>query len=239
MLDGRGVIALPFPGELLGIIGAFGPSAVGLWFLVRHMKRSFKSVIKETFFYRGDIRTAFLTFALMPGILGISYLITRFLFGVEYALEWFEAPWMIPVVFLYILFLGGPLGEEIGWRGYALPGLLRKYNPFVASLILGLVWTFWHVPAFFIPDSAQEGISFPLYLVNTMILTMILTVLYLRTKRISSALYFHTSANFALGIFYIIDQTSALVFIGIFMVLTLLTLLYKERARMFKRPAPL
>jgi uncharacterized protein len=44
------------------------------------------------------------------------------------------------------LFLITNLGEEIGWRGYALPLLLRRFNPLVASLILGLSWaafTLW------------------------------------------------------------------------------------------------
>lgn len=234
LLDARGVITLPFPGEVLGIVGAFGPSLVGIILLVRLRDRHFSSIIRETFVYRSDWRTAFLTFALMPAILGGSYLITRFIFGVSYTLEWFETPLLIPVVYLYILFLGGPLGEEIGWRGFALPELMKRHTPFVASLILGFVWTFWHLPAFFIPGSAQEGVSFPLYIVNTMVLTMIITVIHLRMKRISGALYFHASANFALGIFYIIDAPLALLFIGIGMLGTLGTLLYRERRRMFQ-----
>jgi uncharacterized protein len=43
------------------------------------------------------------------------------------------------------LLIGGPLGEEPGWRGFALPRLQQLHGPLVGSLILGVVWTFWHV----------------------------------------------------------------------------------------------
>jgi membrane protease YdiL (CAAX protease family) len=49
--------------------------------------------------------------------------------------------------FIYpALLVGGPLGEEPGWRGFAFPRLQRQYGPLVGTLILGPVWAFWHVP---------------------------------------------------------------------------------------------
>lgn len=52
---------------------------------------------------------------------------------------------MIPFVFLF-----GPLPEEPGWRGYALPGLLARMNGAYASLLVGAVHGLWHLPLFFI-----------------------------------------------------------------------------------------
>jgi Type II CAAX prenyl endopeptidase Rce1-like len=42
--------------------------------------------------------------------------------------------------------LGGPLGEESGWRGYALPRLQRRFSPLASFLILGFIWANWHLP---------------------------------------------------------------------------------------------
>jgi len=48
---------------------------------------------------------------------------------------------------LLALFLNqGGLLEELGWRGFALPYLLRRYTPLIATLIVGVCWTFWHFP---------------------------------------------------------------------------------------------
>jgi membrane protease YdiL (CAAX protease family) len=54
-------------------------------------------------------------------------------------------------VYNYSTLLGGPLGEEPGWRGYALPRLERVLSPVRASLVLALLWVGWHIPLFFYP----------------------------------------------------------------------------------------
>jgi len=230
ILMSRNIINLPISQQLLNMIAPFGPSIVGLVFLIRYEKMKLRAIFTDTFLIKGKGIWKAYALLLMPIILGLSYLITRFIFGLDYHLEWFDAPLAIPIVFVYILFLGGPLGEEVGWRGYALKNMLKYLKPFYASLILGFVWSFWHLPAFFIEGSVQQGIPFYIYTLYTLFITLYITIVFIKTNyNIASALYFHTSANFALGIFFIIDEPLGLFFMSIFMVIALLYLLYKYR----------
>jgi uncharacterized protein len=54
--------------------------------------------------------------------------------------------------------LDGPMGEEPGWRGFALPGLQGGRSPLVATLILALLVTIWHVPLFFLEGGLQPSV---------------------------------------------------------------------------------
>ncbi|UVE51305.1 CPBP family intramembrane metalloprotease [Haloferax larsenii] len=54
----------------------------------------------------------------------------------------------IPVVLLVNVFLGGPLAEEAGWRGFAHPLLHERFGPGTAGVVIGSIWGLWHAPLF-------------------------------------------------------------------------------------------
>ncbi|MEZ4869454.1 MAG: lysostaphin resistance A-like protein [Caldilineaceae bacterium] len=56
------------------------------------------------------------------------------------------------VLFLLLTIFSGPLGEDPGWRGYALERLQGRYSPLVATLILNLLGLLWHAPLFFVDN---------------------------------------------------------------------------------------
>lgn len=94
----------------------------------------------------------------------------------------------------------GPLGEEFGWRGFALPFLLRRRPPLAAALILGVVWAFWHLPTFFIPTLSQSRVSFLVFLPNSIALSVIMTWLYRRTGGdLLLMILVHLMANYSSG----------------------------------------
>src|SRR5258708_23278248 len=91
----------------------------------------------------------------------------------------------------------GPLGEEFGWRGFALPHLLGRWRPLPAALALGSIWWAWHLPTFFIPSLSQSQLSIPVFFLNSLALSVIMTWLYLRTRGdLLLMILVHMTANY-------------------------------------------
>lgn len=84
--------------------------------------------------------------------------------------------WWLFYVFAFGL-LQGPLGEELGWRGFLLPRLLQRYSPLSASVILGIVWAAWHINVFFSPFTTVS-----LFTASAISLSILMTLLFLHTR---------------------------------------------------------
>jgi len=93
--------------------------------------------------------------------------------------SWARLLWLVPITLVTDT---GPLGEEFGWRGFALPRLLRRWPPLPSALLLGAIWWAWHLPTFFIQALSQSQLSIPLFFVNILALSILMTGLHLRTR---------------------------------------------------------
>lgn len=105
-------------------------------------------------------------------------------------------PLAVMVSFVWTIFFNGTLGEEAGWRGFALPRLQQKFSPLIASIILGFIWGAFHWIFYFMSLNGRSWFMFWASLGDTA-LAIIFTWLYNRTKGKSllPVLLLHASLN--------------------------------------------
>ncbi len=91
------------------------------------------------------------------------------------------SPWYMMLPALGLALFLGPI-EEFGWRGLALPLLQRKFAPFWAGLILGLIWAAWHIPAFLMSGTPQSNWAFLPFFAGVVAISVVLTPLFNSSK---------------------------------------------------------
>jgi uncharacterized protein len=189
-------ITLPFSKESLVTCGQFGPFAAGLLVTWSMAGRAGLSQFFARLF-RWRVRPVWLGVSLL--FLPATMLLAIFLFaagdGGVATLRLRDAWDTFPAHFVYLLLLGGPLGEEPGWSGFALPHLQARLGPVLASLWLGLLRAGWHLPLWWIYPPPT---SFPLFVAGAVLLQFLFTWLLNHTN--GSVLYsvlFHTSLSIA------------------------------------------
>jgi hypothetical protein len=91
--------------------------------------------------------------------------------------------------------VGGPLGEEIGWRGFALPHLDEMMNPFASALALGALWACWHLPSFYVPGTDEYGKPFASFAMNVVALSLVLSAIWRSTHSVFLCIVQHAVVN--------------------------------------------
>jgi membrane protease YdiL (CAAX protease family) len=116
----------------------------------------------------------------------------------------------LPVIFLVNIFLGGPLAEDIGWRGYILPKMRERMSALNASLIIGVVWAFWHLPYFIFPawQGAVGNVPFFWFALLTMSWSVLFAWVYVNTDSILMPVLFHAAINTTLGTLGVLGQSN-------------------------------
>jgi membrane protease YdiL (CAAX protease family) len=92
-------------------------------------------------------------------------------------------------------------GEEIGWRGYALPRLADAVGLRAAGLILGMIWALWHLPLFLIQGTDSTGQPFAIFFLAVTAVSVAMTWLYLKTGgSLLLTMLMHAAINNTTGI---------------------------------------
>lgn len=110
-------------------------------------------------------------------------------------------------------------GEEIGWRGYVLPRLQTKYNALTSTLILSVVWAFWHLPKFLTSFSI---LYFAWFIFHIMAFAVILTWLYNNTKGSLLLVAIAHAASNTVGNFLPVANTASSENMGTYITIVLL-----------------
>lgn len=150
--SGIGVLPFTMPFAVIALVnqvGLFaGPFAAAL-IVTRILDGpgSPRAFLARAFSFRGRGRPASYVLALVvvPLLVAVPYLLLEGKAGVE----GLTVSTLVTTLVTYLVYLaGGPLQEEPGWRGFALPRLQESMHPLLAAVGLGTVHTFWHAPLF-------------------------------------------------------------------------------------------
>ncbi|HPE68635.1 MAG TPA: CPBP family intramembrane metalloprotease [Thermotogota bacterium] len=180
----------------------FGPflAAVILVVLSKE-KQGLRTFFRQNFHLRFPLRWLWLSLFLAPAIGGVTYL-TVGLFTPLPELPFLSNPWSIVPQFFFMFFASGALGEEPGWRGFALPRLLKAVPMVQASFLLGFLHALWHLPLFFMAGTTQSFLPFWQFLAIIVVNTFIYTILFQKSNgSLWVALGFHTTGNLSAWMF--------------------------------------
>ncbi len=194
---------------LVFLPGAYGPSLAAVILAGRRGGKSeVKALLRRLLQWRAPLVWYAFAFLVPAAVVALAVGLSSFR---SIALGGFQ-PWQgisIAPLALIAALPFGPLGEELGWRGYAQPRLLDVGGLLKSSLILGVAWTFWHTPMFWFPGAAIPSFLEPsvfsvsLYLAQITAEACLLTFLYVATGgNVLLAVLFHLSFNTAETIVY-------------------------------------
>jgi uncharacterized protein len=169
------------PGRgLLLLLGPFAPSLAALWLTARaDGNQGIRALLRRILQWRVGARWYLFAIGYLAAIKLTVALLHRAING--------SSPHFgreLPGVILVAIVISAPFqaGEEVGWRGYALPRLMARFGLARASVLLGLIWACWHLPQFFIREADTFGQSFFVYVLQVTALSVAMAWLWARTN---------------------------------------------------------
>lgn len=146
--------------NILQWVGGIGPSLAALFLVIRNDgKTGIKALFKRVIQFK--IGMWYLpTFMLLPLGVILGHVVNGLIFDAPFPQkDILSEPWWIPVLFAIFFIL--QFSEELGWRGYALGRLQNRWNALTSSLLLGALWTLWHLPMFLSAGFGQHDNQLP------------------------------------------------------------------------------
>lgn len=200
-----------------GRMGAWGPFIAAIVVAVIHGGRhGLTDLAGSMVKLRFSPLLYFAALGLIPAIVGGAQFVA-WLVGEDIpASQGLANPIALPIAFVWIFFLGGPLQEEAGWRATATRTLQSGWGALGAGLFTGAVWGLWHLPLFYMP---REEIYYnqPIWglMISTILLSVLLTWIYNATGRsLFAAMLMHTTWNWSNYVFTTLQtDTGAFVFL--------------------------
>ena len=165
--------------QVLLYVGIFAPALVALAIQAGASGRAGVRALLRGL-SRFDVGARWYVFALgyMAAIDLASALVHRVLLGAWP--RFFSEPWYLMLAAIPISTVT-QAGEEIGWRGFALPRLAERLGLGAASIVLGVIWALWHLPLFYVAGVESYGQSFPVYTLQVTAISVAMAWAYQRT----------------------------------------------------------
>lgn len=181
----------------LFFLGGFGPGLAAVTLVAINGGRAgLRTWLKRCLHWRGNWGWMTLAFLSPLAVLTIAAAIHMTLGGSLRPSPALSHAALFVANFGLVFLAGGPLGEEFGWRGYALPAMQDRLGWRRASLVLGIVWGVWHLPLFFVSGSAQNQGSIAAFFVLIVATSVFYTWLFNRSAgSVLPALVLHTASN--------------------------------------------
>lgn len=240
----QGLIELPIPEMVLLGIGSFGPTLSAFYLTRRNQgKQGVKTLIKRALNFRIPIKWLAAIFALPLAITAAARHLYIWRGGELPDSQVLGSPLDIVVLFLVLFFIGGPVNEEFGWRGYALDRIQSNHSALLSSLIIGVMWGLWHLPLFFFQNLSQSYMSFWIFMGFVCAISVLYSWFYNNTGgNILVALLFHNMGNFSGSLFPFYkyekgaDQTPFLIIVALYSVVALLVIISTGPRKLSRRP---
>lgn len=181
--------------RLLSFVGLFAPaiSALIVAFYL-NKERGIKELLGRYTRLRFGISWYIIAILLVPFLFTLSFWLDGLFFHTSFKnILLPTSPYFIFAAFIWLMFINS--GEEIGWRGFALPKLQKLFkNPLYATLLLGVLWSSWHIPIYLTPG--QSSFPLVLFFLFTIGLSFIYTVVFDKTGgSLFSVVLLHASTD--------------------------------------------